>query len=741
MKTIFKRIIALVCCSVLFLLCFGCAGGAVDSKKIDLSADVIYPQSTDFAVHYCSTENLKEIDASGLITLLYDENSSSVGVRITNSEESTLWSALPQLSEDTVMSDEAQVVSLRVIHNDKIYYLNSQDNSVSLGGVFCEETDEGFNVTYLITNNGDWLSNIDLGATDEAYKSAAEGNVLYKVVVTYSLKDGCFFASLDWVNLGNEDDVLIDIGFLEYFGVSEDAVQGDYILIPDGSGALMDTASADEIAPVDIAVYGNDIAGSSQMSSVVPAYGMKCGNDAFAAVVEKGAAVARITANKAHSESNYNRVGSVFSVSLSESDEEYLYYSDVCYQDDISLCYRFLSGANAPYSGMAAACREQLIRNYTLSTRSVEVTEHMPMLVNVIGSVTPDGFLSFNKELTDFIQATDLLSRLKSKGINNVYLRYSGALTGGLNARNAAKASPLGSLGGESAVRELNNYAAGLNFSVFYDVNLLSDTKSSSSIRNLQGDKFAVDVSEPFSKAGFSVRGDKRYIVSTSTLETTVLSVLERFNSLDSTGYCLNDVGAHLYTDIASSVDREAVASAIAQQTAPLSTSSPVMIRGGNFYSLKNADVVTELPMECSRTQSDSYVSVPFVQIILHGIVEFSYDGINMLSDSKLALLKCVEYGAIPGYTLTGDALDDSEEYAKIFSADNWLNPMFETYSYISESLNDLRGSRITNHSMVNPGVYCTEYESTTRIYVNYTDEPVTISGITVEPMSFFRVN
>lgn len=741
MKKKIKSFISIVLCVVLLTACFGCSG-KVNIKSVSLTQDKIYPENIDFSTHYCNGDLLEEIDTSGLITLMYDEVSSAVGVRVANSNESKLWSALPRASETGGSSAEADIVSLEVIHDGKIYCLNSQDNSVNFGGVYAEKTDIGFEVTYLITDNGEWLKNIDLGATDEAYSSAAKGNILFKAVATYYLKDGCFYADIDWLNLGDKDDVLLNIGFLEYFGAAETAVEGDYILVPDGSGALINTASADTADPIDIAVYGNDISGSSTMKSIVAAYGMKSGNDAYAAVVENGDAVARITANKALNDSDYNRVGTVFTVTPSMIDGEKLYYSDFAYNDGASVCFRFLSGANATYAGMAAACREQLIRNHTLSTRSVELSEYMPVLVNVIGSAAHDSFMASKKKLTDFNEANDILGRLKSKGINNVYLRYTGALTGGLDERNAYEATPLSSLGGMSGVEELDRYAASMNFNVFYDVALMSDTESDSSVlRSVNGDRLEINTADVFTSFGFPAKNSTRYQLGVSSLEKTVLEVLERFDSLGSTGYCITDAGMLAYTDISEEISRQSAIKTIGEKIAPLSTSSRVMVKGGNFYSLKNADVVSEIPMKCSRTESEAYKSVPFVQIILHGIVEFSYDGINMASDSKTAILRCVEYGAIPGYVLTNNVFDDDEKYTSVFVVDNWLNSMYDAGSAAGEVLNDLRGSRITNHYAVSDGVYCTEYESTTRIYVNYTDEPITVSGITVDPMSFFRVN
>lgn len=743
MNSKLKSFLSLVICAALLLSCFGCTGGKVKSDSIDLSAEPVYAVPADASLHSCLTENLTEVTQSGLITLLYDKTSSAVGVRVASGEESKIWTSLPIADGDTAPDSEAEVVSVEVVHEGKRYLLNSQDNCIAFSGAYTDNGDHGFKVVYYITDNAECLKNIKPGSPDDDYKAAAAGNILFKITTTYVLMDGSFYASVKWTNLGNEKDVLLNVGFLEYFGAAKTASEGDYIVVPDGSGAIIDTASTEEVAPVGIAVYGNDIGGGAQMSSVVAAYGMKSGNDAFAAVIENGDAFTTINASKANSGDGYNKVGPVFAAALCQRNEEKneLRYSQVQIEDGASICFRFLNGANATYSGMAAACREQLVRNYTLSIRSVDVTEYMPVMVNVIGKVKNNGIFAFDKELTDYNEAMDILSRIKAKGIDNVYLRYSGALTGGLNSANASDAAFLGSMGGRSAVEELDKFASGLNFNVFYDIALVSDKSSPSALRDLNGKNHTVVFADPLSENGFELRENSRSFCGVSSLEDTVLSVLERFDSLDSTGYCLTDVGSYVFTEQSSSLNRQQVVADIVEKTAPLSTESPIMINGGNFYSLKNADVVCGLPMSCSRTQTDAYFSIPFVQIILHGIVEFTYDAINTAQDEKLALLKCIEYGAVPGYVLTNDSFDDSDKYAELFSVDERLNGIYDSYSLAGDALNDLRGSRITDHYLVSPGVYCTEYESTTRIYVNYTDESVAVSGITVDPMSFFRVN
>ena len=47
----------------------------------------------------------------------------------------------------------------------------------------------------------------------------------------------------------------------------------------------------------------------------------------------------------------------------------------------------------------------------------------------------------------------------------------------------------------------------------------------------------------------------------------------------------------------------------------------------------------------------------------------------------------------------------------------------------------------MTSHSEIRNGVFCTEYDTGAKIYVNYTESDVNISGITVPAEDFLRIN
>ena len=207
------------------------------------------------------------------------------------------------------------------------------------------------------------------------------------------------------------------------------------------------------------------------------------------------------------------------------------------------------------------------------------------------------------------------------------------------------------------------------------------------------------------------------------------------------TGYCLNDAGAVLYSDFSSNgFLRDAAADIISEAIAPLSTGHSTMASNGNFYMLKNIDSVINIPIKSTVSQSGAYFSIPFVQLVLHGIVDYSGDPINTSINLEETLLKHIEYGACPHFEWNYEPLSDETE-SDPFYYDNTINTAAEFYTEANENLNDLRDARMTDHYEVDDGIFCTEYDTGSMIYVNYTNNDYSTLGIVVEARSFLRVN
>ncbi len=714
----------------------------VKTIKSVATQNTIINASDDNSIHYSESEESFSVKAasSGLIELLVDPETNSFAILETTQNQ--LWSALPLLNKiadgEKLLSD-ASMVSLRIIGGTDIYHLNSQDNSVAYGKASYITVDNG--ITFLF----------DIFANEEtaAKSSYDKTDIGFNIALTTVLKDGSMTVTCTHSNItGNPDAYIEDIELLNYFGAYNDTRDGDFLLVPDGCGAIIKTSIYDEsFESLSFDVYGNDPSVNSEEkseSAIVPAFGIKHGNTAFVSLIESGAdAVASIKAKKATQISEYNTVYPSFNVTPVSFEGDTLYISKSSTVNELSLCYRFLAGSNATYAGLASACREQLIRNSVLSSRTVAVGDYMPFYLTLTGNAKKSfGPVKYLSNLTTFEQAKDMLTRMKNKGINNISVRYSGVFDGGLDSKDIVSSDISFRLGGTEKLSELYDYVSSQKMSLFLDINLLSSSSgfsgtSASDIQKNTSSYTPENALVDFMDESVSTR----QLRNLKKLKDIISSVLSDTRYYTFSGYCLNDAGSVLYSDFShGGMLRDEAAETINSAIAPLSTGHSVMAVKGNFYMLKNVDSVINIPIGTSVAQSGAYQAVPFVQLILHGITDYAGEPINTEINLRETLLKNIEYGACPHFEWNYEPIINKTEDDR-FYYDNTINAAAEFYTEANEALNDLRDARITDHYEVEDGIFCTEYDTGARIYVNYTNTDFSILGVVVEPRNFLRVN
>lgn len=712
------RILSVICIiSMLFTSC------ASDVNRLD-SIEYINPEFSGNSYHKANVSAYSTITKSGLIELLFDKSTATVGIRDTNS--GAVWTTLP----DNKTTNELQSYALQITlsnGNNKIYTLNTQDNAVAHNNFTYTASVDGISVTYSMALDK------ETGAKD--FDKVKEGEIRADITVLYSLQDGSFYVNVNMNNVYIPEGVYLeDITVLNHFGAYEASGAEDYLFIPDGSGAILKTGVADDdFSPVSLSVYGDDAATSDsreRSKCLIGAFGVKRSDSAFLCIIEKGDAIARINADR-NGEKALNSVNASFKITD-------IYSSEIIgsqYKNEITLCYRFLSGKSATYSGMATACRENLIRNSVLSTKSVSITvDHIPMVVSLQGGYKDaDGKYH---SLTNYKQALSLMTLLKAKGVNNIYLRYNG-LYGNANNGNTDKFNDFKtSLGTKAEYNALYSYLGSQKFSLFIDTDILTHSNQLSGAKSISKKWIKDNTSYSFPKSITS----QEYL-KLSNLENTVESILTASEKVQFDGYSLNDIGSYLYSDYSyKSYSRNNAKVELATQIPVLSTSKMLMIDTGNFYSVKNADVISNIPVSpLAYPESDSYEGIPFVQMLLHGILEYSTTGFNTAENPKAAFLKAIEYGCLPSadwYSSTfNEAIDEKYYY------DNNINEMVTYYTKAETALSSLRDSRMTSHTCIQDGVYCTEYDNSIKVYTNYNDESVTVNGVIVNSMDCITIS
>jgi len=127
---------------------------------------------------------------------------------------------------------------------------------------------------------------------------------------------------------------------------------------------------------------------------------------------------------------------------------------------------------------------------------------------------------------------------------------------------------------------------------------------------------------------------------------------------------------------------------------------------------------------------------VPFYQIALHGMKDYTAAPINLSGDYLQEFLRCVEYGAGLNFTFMAEntrVLQDTY-HTNFFGAyyTGWAEEALDMITRYQQDMAGLNQQRIVSHEWATDNVAVTGYEDGTKVYVNYSAESANINGVNV---------
>lgn len=109
---------------------------------------------------------------------------------------------------------------------------------------------------------------------------------------------------------------------------------------------------------------------------------------------------------------------------------------------------------------------------------------------------------------------------------------------------------------------------------------------------------------------------------------------------------------------------------------------------------------------------------VPFYQIAFHGLQVYHICSLMHMPSSfgsvEIGVLKDIEFGAAPRADISFGEIQEGRGYK------NWLHWMKKQYDWHYKTTKPLLYDFIENHEETEPGIFCTEYASGSKIIVNY---------------------
>ena len=148
-----------------------------------------------------------------------------------------------------------------------------------------------------------------------------------------------------------------------------------------------------------------------------------------------------------------------------------------------------------------------------------------------------------------------------------------------------------------------------------------------------------------------------------------------------------------------------------------------ISIKKGNDYAIAYADLITDMNLT-GRKYTIIDQAVPFYQIALHGLRNYTGEAINLSGDYQNALLESAEYGAGLSFTFmksdTNVLQDSAYSCYTAGSYERWKSDALPMILRYQTDMAGLNSQRITNHEFISNDVHVTTYEGGTRVYVNY---------------------
>ena len=551
---------------------------------------------------------------------------------------------------------------------------------------------------------------------------------------------------------------LHSIQLMPFFGAMPES-SGGFLLLPDGCGTRIDADGSRKSQPLLTGeVYGRDLANGEENAGTtsfpLPLWGIHSGKADLLAVITQGAGAAVITAeNAGYSHSYYTAYATFIYQNMltlqpsGTADEGFTMFEKSPTLAAAQVDYRLLDGEAEGLPALAAAYRS-LLQEQGFPTQPL--SGELPLFVTTLGSIDVEQNVAGirfdqNRALTTFEDDIAILDQLRAQGISHVAMELEGYANGGLNHTAFSKLSIMGNLGGAKGLTSLVAHARengavvfpGVDVSFVYRQKLWDgyDAKRDGS-RMLDGkvafygisDLVTGEESRKLGRVTVNIRAAARYYEAAA-------KVLRR---MDAGAVSLGELGRFVSSDIRkkNSVSRDREIAGSAELMKKAAAAGDVMVTGGNGYSLPYAGYIRLLPGDNSGIHGLGR-QVPFLQMVLHGYVEYTIETVNFQENTDASLLRSIAMGASPEFTVAMrnlDRLREDDIFSSCYSVgfSRWKSEMAEAIKKARAVLEPVRGAEMISWEEPYAGVYRVGYDNGKTVYVNLTDTDYTHEGVPV---------
>lgn len=682
------------------------------------------------------------------LELYLDEKSGNI--RVVNKISGKEWLGFPQLDTLTLPNN--------------VKYIESPVHIKYTDGASISET-----YTLKDANTTFTTSNIENGVRIDFHLE----DIGLSFGIEYTLTNDGFEVTIPFESIKEEGTVrLTSLKVLPFFHAVHKRTEGA-VFVPDGSGALM---ISKEIHPQYFTeysqpVYGPDHTFKTELGEVIsegffqafpnrefialPVYGSYQEGTGFLAIITKGEESAYINATPSGIRNiPYYRSGNEFyyrkqDIMFIGSSGKIPFFQGKLIDGDRKVRFILLEDEDANYVGMAKTYRNYLIEKYDLEK---QFSKEAPLHIQMLGGILRDEVLgSTFIDMTTFTQAQTIIDKYLQSGVKKLKITFKGWSKNGLYGNQPNHFPVEKKLGGEKDLKDLITYARSKGVDLSLDVNYVRPFHSgkgfSKSRDTIRGIDREVMMSPNFHISSRINNHDENfYLLKPEKVYNHASKEIDKLIDLGANSIHLSYIGNLLYSDLdpkhlaTRNHTKEAWTSILERFNESF---DQVSVDYGFAYTFGYIDVINNIPLDSSNfVYFDE--TIPFYQIVVHGLIPYTSHASNQRNDAKFEYLRSIEYGAEPIFEITYQPTNQllRTMAVNIISShfDYWFERSLEEYKEYEKIHEQIAGQFIIDHKKVQSNVYKTTFENGAAVIVNYNRKPVAVEGYTIEAESYLLI-
>ena len=560
---------------------------------------------------------------------------------------------------------------------------------------------------------------------------------------------------------------ILNVNIFENMGSTAHHEEGMFV-VPDGSGAVINYnngTSYGDNNTFESKVYGDDLAvGKLYAGDIIEKVTMpvmatinKTGSAGLVMIATDGDAYA--SEHAMVTGQNVTDLNSCwFEYTLRTRDNYYMgnsntpltvYEAKGIKAGNLTTTYYPIYGDDINYTDVAEIYRDYLIN--TIGVQKKVKSDDAPFYLTLYGgTVKTQSVLGFPVDIqtaaTTYAEALDMIQQLEAKGIKNIKIIYEDFNDAGIVGEVAATFQYSSKLGGKNEYQKFKNYVESQGYELFPSCDIMEFYKSGN------GYSFTLNSSKQITKAYATqtafelafglphLTKDSWTILSPWYFPDIFKKLADSFKAEGATGISLNQASNTLYSDF-SRENTDGRAYIIREDTINIlrdgyqklkDNGFKIMTENANQYILPYADYIKDVPLYSSNYDIFDY-DIPFVEMVLHGLIPYTTKAINRSADAEELRLKALVTGTPVHYEMmyeNPNKFADSEYDIYYYTNyQGWIDRSVNEYNLFDEIVRSVSDAKLVNYEVLAAKEFKAHFDNGTEIYVNTGTNEIKFNG------------